>query len=246
MTRRPTPETSARKPATKSATNDAPGTPRIFISYSHKDSGALARLVAHLATLKRGGVEIWIDENILPGHEIDREIPRALKQANIFIAMVSPDYMASKYCFETEYRYALGRRERQTMSVVAAIIRPCDWKQSPMARYKALPRDGKSVIEWPHQDMAYADIVQGIRRVVGEVSRGELKPIGRRVSAMQADKRPPTIRKPLPKIAPRTSAKAEQPPTGSRTKRAAASKKVTASKRSGSTKPGKSKPTNGK
>lgn len=162
---------------------------KIFISYSHRDSNALKKMQAHLATLKRAGTDVWVDEEILPGDEIDKAIPKALKQANIFVALVSSDYMASNYCYDIEYQYALGRRERRTMYVVAAIVRPCDWKRSTMARYKALPKDGKAVIEWAHQDKAYADIAEGIRAIVSEVNRGSLKPIGRNSRAPSANKR---------------------------------------------------------
>lgn len=152
-----------------------PGAVAVFVSYSRKDAPALARLQSHLAPLKRDGLKVWTDESIHPGGEIDREIPRALKAADIFLALVSSNYLDSHYCFDREYRYALGRRERRTMYVVAAIIRPCVWKRTSMARYVALPRNGRSVAEWPVQDKAYTDIVEGLASVIAKVKRGELE-----------------------------------------------------------------------
>jgi hypothetical protein len=35
-----------------------------------------------------------------------------------------------------------------------------------MGRYKALPKDGKPASRWTNRDLAYEDIVDGIRQVV--------------------------------------------------------------------------------
>lgn len=138
----------------------------MFISYSHKDERLCEKLRTHLASLARDDVEICYDNDILPGEEIDPRIRKDLKRSNIFIALASPDYLHSNYCFEIEYRYALGRARRKTMHVVAAIVRPCQWKNTRMQRYKSLPKDGKPASLWTNADKAYEDIVDGIRRVV--------------------------------------------------------------------------------
>ena len=138
----------------------------IFVSYSHKDAGACRKLRTHLAPLEREGIEVWWDDEILGGSELDPEIRRALQRSSIFVALVSPEYLASHYCFEIEYKYALGRARRKTMHVLAAMIRPSGWKHTRMARYKALPKDGKPTTQWSNRDQAYEDIADGIRRVI--------------------------------------------------------------------------------
>jgi hypothetical protein len=70
----------------------------IFISYSHKDEEAREKLEIHLAQLKREGVATWFDGDMIPGDEIDPIIRRALRRADIFVALASPDYLHSNYC----------------------------------------------------------------------------------------------------------------------------------------------------
>lgn len=143
----------------------------MFISYSHLDAAACVKLRRHLAPLQREGIQIWTDERILPGEDIERVIHPALKKAQIVLSLISSHYLSSPYCWDREWKYANGRRQRGHAHVVAIVLRSCDWKRTNVARFKALPHDGKPVTEWVHQDKAYTDVVTGIRRVVAEVRR---------------------------------------------------------------------------
>lgn len=152
---------------------------RVFISYSHKDAAFRHKLEVHLAVLKRDGIiETFFDGDIHPGEGLDASIKRELRDADIFVALASPEYLHSNYCFVKEYKYALGRAARKTMHVVVAVIRPCGWKHTRMGHYKALPEDGKEVTTWGNRDSAFEDIVNGVRRVVklAEASQRERVP----------------------------------------------------------------------
>ena len=143
--------------------------PLIFISYSHKDADARSKLETHLAQLKREGVQTWFDDDIVPGAELDPAISRKLRAADIFVALASPDYLHSNYCFEREYGFALRKAARGKLHVVVAILHACQWKHTKMARYKALPHDGRPVDKWKRHGDAFEDIVEGLRRVVKQV-----------------------------------------------------------------------------
>jgi hypothetical protein len=81
-----------------------------FISYSHKDTVALDRLHTHLAVLKREGKIVgWYDREILAGGEVDKEIAAKLAGSDLFLALVSPDFLASSYCYDREMAEALTR-----------------------------------------------------------------------------------------------------------------------------------------
>jgi hypothetical protein len=95
----------------------------------------------------------------------------AFRRSHIFVALLSPDYLASRYCWNIEYRRAMNRRARGTMRVVAAVVRPCDWKATRAAHFKLLPRDGRPVTRWRSADDAFLDIAEGIRGVVRAVRR---------------------------------------------------------------------------
>src|SRR5262245_39224782 len=133
---------------------------KAFISYSHLDEHALTRLTKHLAMLRReGSLSEWFDQKILPGGDIDAEISRHLDECQLFLPRVSPDFLASHYCFEKELARALSRHDEGSMRVVPVIIQDCDWKSSPLAKLKALPKDGKPVADWTNENNAWVDVV---------------------------------------------------------------------------------------
>jgi hypothetical protein len=140
-----------------------------FISYSHRDEGPLSTLLTHLAMLRReGSIAEWIDQKILAGGEIDKEVSRQLENCDLFLPLLSPDFLASNYCYETEMRRAIARHEAGTLQIVPIVVEPCDWKASPLKRFKALPRDGKPVADWTNKNNAYLDIVTELRRLIDE------------------------------------------------------------------------------
>lgn len=147
----------------------------IFVSYSHKDASAREKLETHLAALKRDGVTTWFDGDMSAGEALDASVARELRRAHIFVALLSPDYLASNYCWKLEFTRAMSRRSRGLVRVVAVVVRPCDWKATRAAHFKLLPTDGKPITAWRPADKGYLDIAAGIRRVVESV-RQELAP----------------------------------------------------------------------
>lgn len=144
---------------------------KLFISYSHLDEHALRSFTKHLAMLKREGAIVeWFDQKILPGGDIDEEVSAHLEECDLFLPLVSPDFLASQYCYDRELARALARHEEGTMRVLPVIVQPCDWKASPLAKLKALPKDGKPVADWTNENNAWLDVIGQLRRVTGEMS----------------------------------------------------------------------------
>lgn len=142
---------------------------KAFISYSHKDRDALDRLHVHLASLRREGkIEAWFDREILAGSELDAEIADQLESCDLFLLLVSPDFLASDYCVEKEMRRALERHEAREARVVPIIVEPCDWTTSPLRKLKALPEDGKPISVWTNANTAFLNVTQEIRRIADQ------------------------------------------------------------------------------
>lgn len=139
---------------------------RLFISYSHADDALLERLHKHLAHLQRdGSLSGWYDRAIQAGGRLDAEIESELVKADIFLACVSPDYIASNYCYEKELTLALKREAAGELALVPVIFEPCEWLQTPLQKFKAVPRDGKAVSEHTNPNVALLDIATELRRL---------------------------------------------------------------------------------
>jgi hypothetical protein len=166
---------------------------KLFISYSHRDEKALERLHTHLAMLRREGkIEAWYDREILAGSNIDREIESQMASSDIFFALVSPDFLASNYCYEREMTKALERDAEGTMRVMPIILEPCDWTSSPLGQLKALPKDGKAISTWTNQNVAFLGIVEELRRILS--SQTETKSIQPPTASPSATKPPKQYR----------------------------------------------------
>lgn len=137
-----------------------------FISYSHQDNSMLDLLHKHLTQLQRDNViNAWTDKDIMAGGKLDQNISAALKSSNLFIALLSPDYIASNYCYENEFKNALAMQENG-MIIIPIILEPCDWLSTPFKDFKALPTDGKAVSTWENKNTAFLDIAQNIRKLI--------------------------------------------------------------------------------
>lgn len=140
---------------------------KAFISYSHVDAAVVGRLKVHLRQMERGKlISVFYDREIRAGQHLDDVISENLEEAGLFLAVVSPDFLNSNYCYEREMKRALELHDEGRMIVVPIIAEPCDWKNSPLGQLKAVPQDGKSISEWQNANSAFMDIVGELRRLV--------------------------------------------------------------------------------
>jgi tetratricopeptide (TPR) repeat protein len=140
---------------------------KVFYSYAHEDEPYLKRLHTHLIMLRRAGlISTWYDRQIGPGTDWARTIDTHLEQAAIILLLVSPDFLASDYCYAIEMQRALQRHNADEARVIPIILRPCDWSHAPFTLLQCLPRDGKAITLWDNQDQAWDDVTAGIRRTI--------------------------------------------------------------------------------
>lgn len=139
----------------------------LFYSYAHKDEHLRNELEKHLHLLSREGlISPWSDRKILPGEQWAKEIDANMEAASVILLLVSPDFLASDYCYEIEMQHALERHKRGEARIIPIILRPCDWQHAPFAYLQCLPRGGQAVTKWSNQDEAFLDITQGLRRII--------------------------------------------------------------------------------
>lgn len=214
--------------AAPKSTGNETGKPevRVFVSYSHQDERAEEKLYTHLAPWRNDGVSVWHDKRIETGGELDTAIARELRRAHIFVALLSPAYLDSNYCWNIEYKRAMSRRARALMRVVAVVVKPCSWKRTSAARFKLLPKDGVPPERWSSSDAAFVNVAEGIGEVIKLVRR-ELaaQPVVRSRAAPKAKIKP----KPKPK--PKSPAATPARPSKARATSASKPPKLRASSR---------------
>jgi internalin A len=119
-------------------------------------------------------LETWSDRKITAGQEWAGEIDKELERANIILLLISPDFIASNYCYDIEMKRAIERHEAQEATVIPIIVRDVDWDIPPLKKLKALPKDAKPVKIWPDKDTAWKNVATGISSVIGELKGDSL------------------------------------------------------------------------
>jgi tetratricopeptide (TPR) repeat protein len=146
---------------------------KVFVSYAHEDDQLRKRLDKNLSLLKHQGlIDVWYDRDIDAGGEWEREIDTHLNNAQLILLLVSPDFMASQYCYDIEMRRAMERHRAGVAHVIPIILRPVDWKGAPFSQLQALPTDGKPITSWRGPsglDNAFQNATAGIRKVIEEL-----------------------------------------------------------------------------
>lgn len=145
--------------------------PTVFFSYSHADEDLRDQLEKQLAMLKRQGViETWHDRRIGAGQEFGQVIDDHINTDDIILLLVSPDFIASDYCYDIEMKRAMERHDAGKAIVIPVILRACDWHHAPFGKLLGTPRDGKPVTQWPDRDEAFLQVARAVRDAAGRLS----------------------------------------------------------------------------
>ena len=137
---------------------------KIFISYSHKDETHRGELEVHLAMLKRKElVSVWHDRKIVAGDDWKNEIDNNLESADIILFLISPDFLASEYCYDIEVKKAMERHQAGLAKIISIIVRNCDWHDCDFSKFQVLPKDAKPIALWEDKDSAWVDVTNGLK-----------------------------------------------------------------------------------
>ena len=143
----------------------------IFCCYAREDQHLLQELKSYLMPLQRGGlITLWADTDIHAGVAWEEGIHHHLNTAQIILLLISPDFLASDYCYSIEMKRALERHERGEAVVIPIILRPVFWQGTPFGKLQVLPTDAYPITKWHDHDEAFFGVVNGIRQVIEEIS----------------------------------------------------------------------------
>ena len=145
---------------------------KLFYSYSHTDDRYRANMERALSLLKREKLlQDWSDLNILPGRPISKEIREKMDETDIFVFLLSRDFIASEPCMkEWEYAKQLATQGKLIFRI-PVILRDCAWEDLlGDDDIKALPEDAKPVTSGD-EDTAWKQVYEGIKRVIDELRR---------------------------------------------------------------------------
>jgi hypothetical protein len=176
-----------------------PPKPIIFISYAHSDEPEkpaegeikwLSFVTGYLKPAeKEGAAEIWTDRLMPGGADWDPGIERKLRGCDIFLLLVSPNSMASKYIVDKEIKII---RERQAngegVYFYPLLLTPTpDIGLKPVRDKNLRPRDAKPFSSYSLADryQHMSDAADEIVKIAGEIAARNATP-----ASMPASQRP--------------------------------------------------------
>lgn len=144
---------------------------RLFYSYCHRDQRHKADMQKSLSLLKRQGLLTeWSDQLILPGQSISSKIRNEMDRADIFVFLLSQDFIASPECMK-EWYYAKNTLSKNRLVFrIPIIVDGCAWKDLLKSDdLKALPDDGKPVTAFDTASIPWDQVYTGIKKVIDQL-----------------------------------------------------------------------------
>jgi hypothetical protein len=99
-----------------------------FISYAHEDFDKCEAFRKHLKASERAWkTEFWADQKIRAGYRWDDEVRQHINAADLFILLVSPEFFASDFIYETEIPAIESRCAATKGLIIPVVLRRCAW-----------------------------------------------------------------------------------------------------------------------
>lgn len=129
---------------------------KLFISYSSKNSDFIKRFVTHLEILKSSGlIDPWYDRMIESGTKWDDTIAAEMRNSDVIIFLLSPDFLATEYIMKTEVPMAIEQMKNEISKFFFIELQSCGWKRTEIAKYQQTDDSGetlKDIIAIGHPD----------------------------------------------------------------------------------------------
>jgi hypothetical protein len=158
-----------REPARAQTTREGPRLPvNIYISHAREDERLVDECVRNLSILGEG-IRIFYDQLIQAGEEWEKVLHREMESADLFLLMVSADYLGTRYGFQIEVPRAIERAQAGTARVIPIILRACYWEGTPLAQFDVLPRDGRPVDAHRYRPRVWQTITQELAELIQQI-----------------------------------------------------------------------------
>lgn len=140
---------------------------KVFFCYANEDRLLSKELENQLRPLRKERyITGWFSFDILAGTEWACELETRLYAASIILLFVSPDFVASDYLYDKQMQIALEQHRMGKAYVIPIIVRPVDWKTTPLGHLEVLPVGGKPVTLWGNRDQVWLDVTYKIKELI--------------------------------------------------------------------------------
>lgn len=142
---------------------------RGFISYSHDDVAMMLRFRNHLASVQNAfDFTFWSDVSIQAGSHWNDTILDAINQSDVFVLLISPSTIDSRYINEKEYPAIVARAQAVKGLICPVVLSPCDW-QPAVGKLEPAPKEGRRLLpvsRWTDLEQGYDTARQALHAAI--------------------------------------------------------------------------------
>jgi len=146
---------------------------RIFFSYAAtaRNKSLFEKLKVHLSGLRRRS---FIDEQLYSSEKelsnnTEQPIAASIDLANIYVLLISPEFLDSERCYEIEMKRALERWKAKEANLILVLLRPTDLEGTPLQGRSFLPSNGRALSLSSDIDTDLLEIARQIGKVAEEL-----------------------------------------------------------------------------
>lgn len=148
---------------------------KIFVAVSNADDDKFFKeeLVRHLEPLSNDGLlTSWSPDQIAAGQESAQEIKKQCQQADLFLLLLSVDFLVSSNCrFITDLALEREREEgEEKVRIFVIKLRDVLLEGHVLQQRRALPHNQTAINRWSDRDQAWVEIVDQIRAFLPSIS----------------------------------------------------------------------------
>ena len=156
----------------------------MFVSYSHVNSAWFAKLRPLLKFRAPTNLaHVWHDQELKAGDRWDPDIRAALKAMDVFVCLVSYEFLDSDYIMDIELKEALAREKKKEVEVIPILLYDTNLREDcpELNEFNPLPTWGKCWRDYErnggHYQDAHKPIRDGLRQAIDKVkSKRKTKP----------------------------------------------------------------------
>ena len=148
-----------------------------FVSYSHLNAAWFAKLrpLLRFRTPSANIAHVWHDQDLRVGDRWNDEIQAALERMDVFICLVSYEFLYSEYIMDIELKHALAREKKGEVEIVPILLYDVNLKDDcpELHAFNPLPAWSKCWRDYEqgggHYQDAHKPIRDGLRQAIEKV-----------------------------------------------------------------------------
>ncbi|WP_157881450.1 toll/interleukin-1 receptor domain-containing protein [Streptomyces phaeochromogenes] len=147
---------------------------RIAVFYARADERHREKFRTSIADMVRHGIEYFDDRGIAPGQPWKEKLFKNLESADVIVLLLTPEFIASRFCMEEEVPHALRRHAAGACEILPVKVASfCLADESPLCEIQWFPSDKPVTERGNATAKAWVEVAKELQRVIKRVRSEE-------------------------------------------------------------------------